>query len=257
MARRSKQGVCCICGAIGKLSYEHVPPQKAYNDATAIEYEWEDAISISKQGKGRQRQGGLGAYTLCEQCNSDTGSWYGSEYVKWARTGHSILQRWVASGVSESTFTILNVYPLRFLKQTVTMFFSLIGQYSGPVFSANHPQLMEFVLDRENNQLPGGFRFWMNFYPYNYSGPTSLRRMPLAAKITVIQDANGRPIGVQNSASFDEIAHPPFALYMTMDSEVFPNAQEISAFKQYGYEEMVNIPLNLRVMNSSSRYPGA
>ncbi|MBA3920393.1 MAG: hypothetical protein H0X31_01270 [Nostocaceae cyanobacterium] len=257
MARKSKRGTCCICGAIGKLSYEHVPPEKAYNTATAIEYKWQDAVLTGKQGKGRQQQGGLGGYTLCIQCNSDTGSWYGNEYVKWARTCHSILQRWVASGLGESTFTILNVYPLRFLKQTVTMFFSLIGQYSGPVFSANHPQLMEFVLDKQNNQLPSGFRFWMNFYPYNYSGPTSLRRMPLAAKLTVIQDADGKIIGVQNAASFEEIAHPPFALYMTMDNGVFPNAQEITAFKQYDYDEMVNIPLSLRIMNSASRYPGA
>jgi hypothetical protein len=256
MSRKSKQGVCCICGHIGKLSYEHVPPEKAYNTATVIEYEWQDTL-ITKQGKGRQRQGGIGSHTLCEQCNSDTGSWYAGEYIKWARTGQSILQKWTASNVDESTFSILNVYPLRFLKQVVTMFFSLVGQYSGPVFSANHPQLMGFVLDRQNTTLPDGFRFWMNFYPYNTQGPTALRRMPLAAKITVIQGLNGEILGAQNPAVFDEIAHPPFALYMTMDHDSFPNAQEITGFKQYGYDDLVNVPLMLRVMNSSSRYPGS
>lgn len=257
MSRKSKQGVCCICGVTGKLSYEHVPPKKAYNNTTVIEYDWQGIIPKGKQGKGRQRQGGLGAHTLCEKCNTTTGDWYGREYIKWARTGHSILQQWQASGVNQSSFTLLSVYPLRFLKQTVTMFFSLFGEYSGPVFSANHPALMQFVLDTGSNQLPDGFRFWMNFYPFNLKGATSLRRMPLAAKITVKQDKNGQIIGIQSAANFDEIAHPPFALYMTMDNGVFPDAQEITGFKQYGYDEMVNVPLNLRVMNSKSRYPGA
>jgi NAD-dependent epimerase/dehydratase family protein len=27
-----KSGVCCICGANGKLSFEHLPPEKAFND---------------------------------------------------------------------------------------------------------------------------------------------------------------------------------------------------------------------------------
>jgi hypothetical protein len=209
---------------------------------------------LSKRGKGRAKQGGVGEYTLCKRCNSETGSWYGSEYVNWAHIGQPILQEWTASGVLESSFSILNVYPLRFLKQIVTMFFSLIAS---PVFSANHPPLMEFVLDKESQSLPSGFRFWMNFYPLNQQGSTALRRTPLAAKIPVNYTADGRILGVQSADIFDEIAHPPFALYMTMDNKVLSDAQEISGFKDYAYSDQANVTLRLKVLDSASPYPGA
>ena len=40
MAKRKKEsGKCRICGKEGKLSFEHVPPEAAFNKATAIELE--------------------------------------------------------------------------------------------------------------------------------------------------------------------------------------------------------------------------
>jgi len=31
MAKRPK-GVCCLCGEVKRLTYEHIPPKSAYND---------------------------------------------------------------------------------------------------------------------------------------------------------------------------------------------------------------------------------
>src|SRR5262245_8203037 len=128
MVRRKKvSGKCRICGKEDKLSFEHVPPEAAFNKATVIEYTLESWITKRKV-KGKQRQGGIGEYTLCGQCNSDTGSWYGGEYVTWARTAFDILLHIERhpdyfSGKTEITVTLRNVYPLRFLKQVVTCLF--------------------------------------------------------------------------------------------------------------------------------------
>jgi hypothetical protein len=87
MARRKKvNGVCRICGQYGALSFEHVPPQEAFNKSTVIEYTVESWVT-KRRVKDKQQQGGIGQYTLCETCNSNTGAWYGGEYVKWARIG--------------------------------------------------------------------------------------------------------------------------------------------------------------------------
>jgi hypothetical protein len=77
-------GQCCICGEKEvELSFEHVPPQKAYNDHRI----WETNIQELVRGKwdgqsipaqGKWVQGGAGRYTLCERCNNVTGSWYGT-----------------------------------------------------------------------------------------------------------------------------------------------------------------------------------
>jgi len=108
MARRKKTGVCCICGQTGELSFEHVPPKAAYNKITVIEYEWEQHVQ-NRKSKGRSRQGGAGAYTLCEQCNNNTGPWYGDEYVKWARSCHDIMLLWNRYNITQGSVCLHNL----------------------------------------------------------------------------------------------------------------------------------------------------
>lgn len=150
MAKIKQQGICCICGKSGNLHFEHVPPKAAYNKTTVIEYEWEQ-YSQNRKSKGKSRQGGVGAYTLCEKCNNDTGSWYGSEYVKWARTCYDIMLLWDMRKITYGSVFLSNIHPLRFLKQAVTCFFSLIGTVT---FSNNNPALARFVLEKHNTSLP-------------------------------------------------------------------------------------------------------
>ena len=38
------EGYCHICGKYGKLSFEHIPPQKALNNNKALVYTGENAI---------------------------------------------------------------------------------------------------------------------------------------------------------------------------------------------------------------------
>lgn len=255
MAQAKKVGICCICGKHGPLSFEHVPPQAAFNKATAVEYKWKDNVTQSKS-KGKSIQGGVGAYTLCEQCNNDTGSWYANEYVKWARTCHRIMMNWNSAQVAGGTVCFLSVHPLRFLKQIVTCFFSEVGAPGGDVFARNNPGLVQFVLDKQDNNLPAGIRFFMNLY--NYSMPsTSLRRFPLAGKITVQHDANFQSITPVSASVFSEIAHPPFQLAMTLDNMQFPGATEITDFSQHKYDDSVNLEIDLRVVSSAVPYPGA
>lgn len=105
MARRKKKpGMCRICGKKGDLSFEHVPPQSAFNKTTVIEYTLE-SWTTKRKVKGKQRQGGVGEHTLCEQCNNDTGSWYADEYVKWAKTAFDI-------------FSLIERHPVHFSGKT-------------------------------------------------------------------------------------------------------------------------------------------
>jgi hypothetical protein len=88
MTRRKRpEGKCHICGNVGPLSWEHVPPEAAYNEHPVVRATKEQLLMPEQwDGKrGLQGQRGSGAYSLCEPCNNKTGAWYGTEYVSWAK----------------------------------------------------------------------------------------------------------------------------------------------------------------------------
>jgi hypothetical protein len=111
-------------------------------------------------------------------------------------------------------------------------------------FGKNNPDLADFVLNRDSKALPDGFRFFLALY--RNSDKTNLRRWVNMGRIR-----GGR------GNVFDEIAHPPFQLIMTEDDEEFDGATEITRFSKYGYDENINLSIPLRIVDSSSPYPGA
>lgn len=257
MARkRKKEGVCCICGKNGPLSPEHVPPQAAFNKSTVILYSWDDRLT-NRKVKGKKIQGGAHEFTLCEKCNNDTGSWYGGEYVKWAKIGHDIVPHWKKSGIEHGSVVLHGVYPLRFLKQVVTCFFSVATGPGTNALAQSYPDLAKFVLDKEFQGLPSGFRFYLNLYWYSQPS-TNLRRFGIAGRIPVKWNTTTGEIAAQGAYAFSEIAHPPFQLLMFQDGEDYPDATEITYFKDFEYdEEVADLPLQFRIGKSSSPYPGA
>ena len=259
--KKTVVGKCRICGKERKLSFEHVPPQKAYNQETVIEYTLESWVKNQKV-KGKQQQGGIGAYTLCEQCNPDTGSWYGNEYFKWTSVGFDVLNFLdenpnILSNKNTIAVALKDVYPLRFLKQVVTCLFSVVGISPSSTFADNNPDLVKFVLDRYQTNLPENYRFFLRLY----RKPSKLRRVPIASKLTVTynKDSSGNiipgTIRAQPASIFSEMAHPPFALVMTHGTS-FPDATDISYFKNFGYEESVDLVLPLRIGKGLTPYPG-
>ena len=73
-----KEGICHLCGTFGQLSFEHVPPRRAFNELKIKSFKFWD-IYCSK--KGRDQQKGAGDYTLCNSCNNNTGSCYAESYT--------------------------------------------------------------------------------------------------------------------------------------------------------------------------------
>lgn len=250
---KKKVGHCSICGEFGQLSFEHVPPRSAFNKASVVEYLLDDAI-YKTGAKGKTKQKGIGYYTLCEKCNNNTGSWYGNEYARWTRTAFEIMRQWQQKDVNQGTVTLFEVYPLRFIKQVVTCFFSVIGYYGQAKFAQRNPGLVSFVLDKEEQTLPAGSSFFMNLYSLSAKQPTALRQYPVAAKINVVYDKFGNIRPVEGHV-FQEIAHPPFQLAMTGDQSFF-GATEITHFSSFGYDEKKDINLRLRIASSSSHLPG-
>jgi len=260
--RKTIIGKCRICGQEGKLSFEHVPPQKAYNQETVIEYTLENWIR-SRKVKGKQRQGGIGEYTLCEKCNPDTGAWYGTEYGRWATMAFDALNILnnnpdILSSKNAIAITLKDAYPLRFLKQVITCLFSVISVSPGSDFADNNPELVKFILDKNQTNLPETYNFYLSLY----RKPSILRRIPLAGKLKVLykKDMSGNiiygTIKSKPASVFSEMAHPPFALVMAHGT-LFSDATDISYFKNFRYDEHMDLILPLKIGTGLMPYPGS
>lgn len=250
------------CQKYGKLSFEHVPPQSAFNAMTvrlsAIEEQIQSFMSESDTSlpEGISQQGGMGKHSLCEQCNNDTGTWYGKEYVRWAREAMQVVTEFVRDE-NEIRVDIRDVYPLRFLKQIVTCFFSVEGSHTEALFAQSNPELVEFVQDRYTTCLPDKYKIYLTLIRPTSS--TTFRRLPqtVVLQFKEEKDFYGNEIytGVKQYEIISEYTHPPFAFILTQDGES-SKGTDITFFKKHGYDEKVTITaLDLKVGVSDSPYP--
>ncbi|HZO90247.1 MAG TPA: hypothetical protein VFB38_18110 [Chthonomonadaceae bacterium] len=241
MAKRKQIGICHICGLEGPLSKEHVPPQAAFNDRAVITVNFERAMSLGPDEEitlkdGKQQQGGASMYTLCGQCNNNTGKWYGNAFVDWCYQGMDILIR--ANG-RPSLIYLYHAFPLRIIKQIVTMFCSV----NSPKMAAKYPALVDFVLCKEKRYLPPKFRFFVYYNIegcYRYAGITA-----------------GMRIDRGKHSLFSEISFPPFGYVMALDSEP-PDERlfEITHFSRYRYNDFLDTEMHLPVLPTHLALPG-
>ncbi len=91
------RGTCRICGRnVAELTFEHVAPRAALNNEQTRVYGIDDWMRRGDDGlltAGRVEQRGAGDYTLCADCNNKTGSWYGTELRRAAKSAGRILRQ--------------------------------------------------------------------------------------------------------------------------------------------------------------------
>ena len=239
MARRQKiYGTCHICGKHEELSFEHIPPKKAFNNRRIICATFDEAFNLGPDEvpKGTIRQGGAGGHTLCIKCNNITGHWYGKYFIDWCYQAMEIL---IKAGGSPSLVYLNYLFPLPIIKQIITMFFSV----NPPEFSQRTPELVRFVLDKERKYLSPRYRF---FIYYNTSG--KFRFYSVASKVNIV---SGEIIHMS------ELSYTPFGYLMTIDSEPPDNRLfEITNFSKYSYNEFKVLTLHPKVLPTHLLIPG-
>ncbi len=232
MSKKRPEGICHLCGSCGPLSYEHVPPSSAFSTNPIVETPILEGLGedLDAPPRGRINQRGAGAFTFCEKCNNTTGSWYAGDFAKWCGQGADVLVR---SSFKPKLIYLHYIYPLRILKQIFTMCFSTnTGRWR-----LKHPELEQFVLDRDRRWLNTRYRA---FVYYNVEG--CYRRV--GNQMAVINLNRGLAI-----IQVTEISHPPFGYVVTVDGSC-PDDRlyEISHFRRYGYDEWEVAPLYLPVL---------
>ena len=243
--------ICRICLERDADSFEHVPPRKAFNDEPSRRYTLADWFAREEGGlaAGHLEQRGAGGAVLCQRCNNNTGSWYGSELVHAARAGARILAESPLDQLDESLEpSYINVkftqqanvgpHPLRLIKQIVAMLLAT----SQPEFSQANPQLGQFVLEKERTGLEARYQLYLALF----AGPNA-RTTGLAVRVGILAG---------HTLPLIEVAYPPFAYVLTIDAA--PGAIEtanITAMAEVGYRQRADLDLDLLVGFGHTPYP--
>lgn len=243
-------GKCALCGGEMELTFEHFPPRKAFNwfpvkTVTMLSTINEDRKPWDFSGLPyNDSQRGLGAYTLCEQCNNNTGAWYGDDYVKFVIGIHSVMLEIQPKAGTTLVVENAKFCPLPVMKQAISMFCSLNHD---AIISEKHRKLREYVLDKTNSTFPKDkYRLGM----YLFLDGTQ-RRVPISGQL---KTGNGvKPI----IEILSEIATYPvgFVLYFNPKNDLKMPCLDITALCECGYQEECKVELPLPVYQCNTLFP--
>jgi hypothetical protein len=232
--RKKIIGKCKLCKEEKELSFEHIPPQSAFNKETRYyNIKQNEYLQKAKEytfgnlkPKSKKEQGGVGRYCFCEECNGFLGAKYVRTYKKFAHIAMSIIQSNDQKAKSFK-FDISDINLLKFLKQVVSIFIAT----NSDVFTESYPELLDFVKDERLDKLPNRYRFYMYL---NNEG----------------QLRNGHIHFTNLYGTVCEFTYSPFGFVLSIDNpnRIMP-LTEITSFKFYEkikqIEEVGELPIIL------------
>jgi hypothetical protein len=228
-------GTCKICGSYGKLSFEHVPPSSAFNEnkirVGSLDKNLNYLETLKFYGKIEQR--GAGYYSLCEKCNNSTGRWYVPYFAEFAFQGAALLKK---SGYHPTLLYCYHFFPLRVIKQIITMFFSVNSEG----FRMVYPDLVKFILNPTEKYLDPRYKIYIY---YNYEGLNRFLGFQVHGTFTT-----------GDMRKISEISFPPFGYVITFDSEPIDELYCINHFANYSYSEILVDYIKLPVLPTNSLF---
>lgn len=243
--KQNRTRICHICGRWTRLTYEHVPPRAAFNSNKAFVYFGKNVIGSDNfpwdlTGKrGKQLQRGIGGYTLCGQCNNDTGRWYANAFVDFTHKGYIATFYQKSNTTDWIKITLPSIYPLRIIKEIVAMFFSI----NSPDLSTIHRDLRAFVLSKEKRGLPSQ---QYGFYVYVLRGSIS-RYIGMAGILSTRTGAK---------RILSELSAPPFGYVFEIEPENKRDYCDITFFaNDFKYHEKRTITLYIPIYESNTYFP--
>jgi hypothetical protein len=247
MSKKKYFGKCHICGENKKLSYEHVPPKKAFNDKATTVYK---ALDIIEGGglpwnveniRGKNMQNGMGAYTLCIDCNSKTGSRYVNDFIDVSVKSSDSSNITVSGNFKYARIEIYDISLVNFSKQVLAMFASVNSE---DFFDAQ-TDLRELVMNYEETGID---KDKYAIYMYMYKGGTGR-----SSGISAMMKNDGTLVV---SSEFVTIPFG-FVLVLNPNRETLPEyGVEITDFlNDYKPSDRANIRLNLPIFEQNSPMP--
>lgn len=231
---------CAICGEDRKLTWEHVPPQSAYNNTPLLRrhmivYPHHDKKYI----KETSSTGEFERQTLCATCNSNT--WYVDAYANFVKqmayyadrcpsgriAAHPNMDIILNRAVSAPIFTSLQVYPARVIKQALCMFCATCGTHLADEHPDIYPEIRKRILDRDSRGKIGGLRLWLYIRSVHGGMLTGLGKL--------------YNIYSHRYICYSEVSFWPAGWVMTPNGEEMPTLCEVTHWLEYDYDDKETI----------------
>ncbi|MBQ3269029.1 MAG: hypothetical protein IJH09_03815 [Clostridia bacterium] len=237
-------GTCALCKKETELTFEHIPPKSAFNATPA------KAVTLMGMLQNKERlpweakgvhylnlQQGMGYYSLCSSCNSLTGEWYGDEYKRFAGRAAYLVSSNIPDGMHSVEFK--NIYPLRIIKQILSMFCSINRPGLFPI-----DDLRAFVLDKEATSIDKKkYRIQMYFTKSGF-----VKCAPLFSISHINPDES------LSTTVVSEITFAPLGFLLYLDPEEGQSFEgiDITAFTDVKYDQNADVtfPIEFREVNT-------
>lgn len=244
-------GKCRLCGEETKLTFEHIPPEAAFNNERVKIISGDECLKTITDPsrapwdfeglKYTIQQKGNGDYYLCEKCNNNTGAWYVPYYLKFVYGFTSVVNLPGFERENMLQVSAKEVRPLAVFKQIMTMFSDI------NYFCPSDKRLQQFLLDKDCTDFDcKKYRVFM----YVFGG--GIQRIHTVA---------AQAMGDGSIFVLSEIVSPPlgFVLYIDMP-EVLPPyfinpGCEITEFCQHSYDETCNMDIVLPIHECNINFP--
>jgi hypothetical protein len=242
-------GRCALCGIEKELTFEHIPPRMAFN-AIPTKTVSGDALynSISEERLPwdvsglpyKNQQGGMGVFSLCKQCNNDTGAWYGNDYVQFSQGINYVLYKNKAHTGQSYQFNFKELYPLRIIKQILSMVCSVNQSI---IDDKRIKTLANFVLSKEAVSLDKS-KYKICLY-LSTSGCAKLCPLTVMVKsdtdIIVLSELSTFPLGI--------------IIYFKYPNNYTYAGADITSFCDYKYDEKCSVEMILPVLETNNLFP--
>lgn len=242
MRRKQVTGECRLCGMVKNLTFEHVPPEAAFNDYPRFYPSTREMIDARYRGGPTpsiiEEPRGAGAYTLCGDCNTRRGARYAREFVEWAVFWQDVLDSEPVADLITASFRSRRS---RIMKQLI-----LMGLCSSPP---------------KTGSINDGVR------RFAYTAPATGLPSDIRVFVALTRDRDARQgggLGKVNTETgmasiFSEVAFSPFISVMTLGGTPAPDQRlvDITYFAQASYSEQSTTRLTLPVLKLRDIYPGS
>lgn len=249
--RHKHFGKCALCGQECELTFEHIPPRAAFNSTparpisgmellTKKNLDNEERMPWDTTGlKYQNQQQGMGRYSLCTTCNNNTGAWYGDAYVYFANVAHAAITN--RSDNDPDGITIQGVYPLRFVKQVLSMFCSTCNSDA-----SSFEPIKSFVLDKDAVGLDKS-KYKLCMY---FTNSTVYKQTGLMVSM------KSTPAGIETMALAEITAYPfGFVLYIDPSETWDYQGTDITDCADCGYDDKCDISMPWKIEEMNDIFP--
>ncbi|KAF0223607.1 MAG: hypothetical protein FD133_1720 [Erysipelotrichaceae bacterium] len=233
--RKCLDGKCFICGQVGKLTYEHIPPKVTFNNKPVKTNSGLDLLTKNDDNPLDtcgityvNNQKGYGKCYLCQSCNNLSGTWYVPEYQKFILTIHFLVSKPDIVKVDQVHLSLNGLQTLPIIKQVMSMFCSVVG----PI---NDENLRKFLVNQNEKGLDKS-KYRVCIY---YNRGSISRVIPITAKcsttdgVVVLAELGFVPIG--------------FLIYLDPKPNQSFKGTDITYFANADFNEKSNITFELNL----------